>query len=692
MALDEEKNHRSNTDSALMKFANAGCSLDLSDQMEDVHITPEKERNTSQNSSSFSDSSRGISSWRSQDDVSVSPRSIDSGMGGSKISLENENKSLKSKSKNNHNRQLSNTMRRESRSMLWEEEPTRTNKGCSSFLSLETLYKYLSLSSLMITLPCVLQFPVMTLRHGGATFIIVYTILLLILIFPSALLQLLFSRMSQTNPVSIWAKFVPVSAGIGPGLVTTSILCSSVTLVDTAQSLIYMWSSFRNDKPPADTHIMNHHHEKFKKSPFFMKMNHQRMNLSLSEEAPMLSRDTDALLLVETLIAGAFLLILTLFFKRTRLRYIQYILQAIVLILMVAMLIQSASSSTFSMFYTALSPDWSMMWVSSTWVSAAMLAVVSTNLHSGVIMTSNRESSSDYKGVALGLATVTHLVFCVLMTHVLYFFTSVKPENFTSRESVMLMLKHTVSSGNAWHRINLITIFLLGVASILSKLMVPLTYIEDKTCRAPWLKKFGLILSMVMMSLLSYFPDTKNIMSNLETWGVEISSMIVTSLTLIAIVWCYGVTRMVQKLTPQNGCYSSSMKITILELIGNIGLVLISSFAGLAIFTRAQENDLIGPIIAFSVLTVVILSSIIGVCILSRRERSKTLSWKDYFMEIVGRRSREDRRASLTNSYRKFERCDMTMTNMLAKVHLTPRNSESGTYCRRTPSRRKPSF
>ena len=220
--------------------------------------------------------------------------------------------------------------------MLWEEEATRTNRGCSSFLSLETLYKYLSLSSFMITLPCVLQFPLMTLRHGGAAFIIVYTILLLILIFPTALLQLLFSRMSQTNPVSIWAKFVPVSAGIGPGLVTTSILCSSVTLVDTAQSLIYMWSSFRNDVPPADTYIMNHHHEQFKRSPFFMKMNqmHQRMNLSLSEEAPMLSDDKDSLLLVETLIAGAFLLILTLLLKTSRLRYLQCILQAIVIILM----------------------------------------------------------------------------------------------------------------------------------------------------------------------------------------------------------------------------------------------------------------------------------------------------------------------------------------------------------------------
>ena len=190
MALDEGRDH--NSDSALMKFANAGCSLDISDQMEDVHITPEKEENTNQNSPSFSDSSLGISSWRFQDDVfdvSSSPRSIDSGVGGSKISLENASKSLKSK-KNNHHTQ-NNLKRKESHSMLWEEEVMKTDRGCSSFCTVETLYKYLSLSSLMITLPCVLQFPLMTLKHGGASFIIVYAILLLILIFPTALLQLL---------------------------------------------------------------------------------------------------------------------------------------------------------------------------------------------------------------------------------------------------------------------------------------------------------------------------------------------------------------------------------------------------------------------------------------------------------------------------------------------------------------------
>ena len=692
MALDEGRS--SNSDAALMKFANAGCSLDISDQMENVHITPEKDGDANQNSPSSSDSSLGVSSWRFQDDVfdmSSSPRSMDSGMGGSKVSLENASKSLKSKSKKNNRSSSNNLKRRESHSMLWEEEFKKNERGCSSFCSLETLYEYLSLSSFMITLPCVLQFPLLTLKHGGAAFIIVYTILLLILILPTALLQLLFSGMSKTNPVSIWAKFVPVSAGVGPGLVVTSILCSSVTLVDTVQSLLYTWSSFRH--VPQANIVRNQQHEHFMKSPFFAKMNqmHQSMKLNLSEEeAPKLDNHTDSLLLVESLTAGAILLIMTLFLKRSLLRYLQCFLQASVVILMVAMLIHSASLSTFSLFSTVLSPDWSKMWDFSTWGSAAMLAVVSTNLHTGVFMTISRERSSDHNGVTLFLATFSHLLFCVVMTHVLFSFTSVNLEDMTSRESVLVMIKQSVPSGNTWHRIILITIFLLGVASILSKLMVPLTYIEDKRGHGAWIKKIGLILAVVMLSLMPYFPETEDTITHLETWGVEISSLIVASMTLITIVWCYGITRMMQKLASRKGEFSLSLRITVLQLMGNIGLVLFLSFAGMAIFTRTQEkNDLIGPIIASSVIATVIVFSIIGVCIIGRRERTRSLSWKDYFMEIVGRRSREDRRASLTNSYRKFERCDMTMTNMLAKVHLTPRNSESGTYSRKTPSKRK---
>merc|ERR1740128_555772 len=296
-----------------------------------------------------------------------------------------------------------------------------------------------------------------------------------------------------------------------------------------------------------------------------MNQMHESMNLNLSkEEAPKLDDHTDSLLLVESLTAGAILLIMTLFLKKSLLRYLQCFLQGIAVTLMVVMSIHSASSSSFSSFSTVLSPDWRKMWDFSTWGSAAMLAVVSTNLHTGVIMTISRERSSDHNVVTLGLATCTHLLFCVIMTHVLFFFTSVKPDNMTSGESVLMKINQTMSSGNTWHRMILITIFLLGVASILSKLMVPLTYIEDKRGQRAWIKKIGLILTVVMISLMPYFPETKNTITHLETWGVEISSMIVASMILIAIVWCYGITRIVQKLAPKNGGYSSPIRITIL--------------------------------------------------------------------------------------------------------------------------------
>ena len=688
----EDSDYSSNSDSALLRFASAGSSLDnISDKLEDVHITSDKEAGDIKD-----EVTSPLSSWRSKDDESSSPRSIDSGVGGSKVSLNKAIKARKSNSKNKKFVPEDHFKRRESYSMLWEAEMNKNDRGYRSLLSMNTLYQYLSISSFMITLPCVLHFPIKTLEHGGSAFILVYSSLLLVLIFPASLLQLLFSGMSRTNPVSIWAKLVPVSAGLGPGLLLTSILCCSVTLVDTAKSLLYLWSSFVNIVPTSNTIIKEQHHQHLMISQLFVRMNQSYLHKSInvSEDTPMYSEHKNALLLMEILTAGAFLLIMTLFLKRSALRNIQCFLQIIVISLLVAILVRSASSSNASMFFKVLKPDWSKLLEASTWVSAAMLALVSTNLHTGVIMTLDREKSSDFKGVTLMFATVTHLVFCVLITFVIISFISSQLEHMSSRFSVIMMIQETKSEGGPWCQIIIILIFLLSVASILSKLMVPLAFIEDKpgTAYGSYLKKFSLLLTMIMISVLPYFLKTKDFIKIVEMWGVEISSTIVTALTLVTIVWCYGVTRMLQKYTSREGGSSASSTITMLHLVGNSGLVFFPYCAVMAILCRAQKDDAIGPIIASLLITFVTLSSIIRVYMSNKRER-KRLSWREYLMEILGKRSRYERR--VTNSYRTFERCDMTMSNMLTQVHLQHTMSdmsESGTNCRKSSSNRNPTL
>ena len=48
---------------------------------------------------------------------------------------------------------------------------------------------FLSLSSVMLSLPCLLQFPVMTAERGGLVFILVYSLVLLLLVWPCLYLQ-----------------------------------------------------------------------------------------------------------------------------------------------------------------------------------------------------------------------------------------------------------------------------------------------------------------------------------------------------------------------------------------------------------------------------------------------------------------------------------------------------------------------
>lgn len=48
---------------------------------------------------------------------------------------------------------------------------------------------FFSLSSVMLSLPCLLQFPVMTAERGGLVFILIYSLVLVLLVWPCLYLQ-----------------------------------------------------------------------------------------------------------------------------------------------------------------------------------------------------------------------------------------------------------------------------------------------------------------------------------------------------------------------------------------------------------------------------------------------------------------------------------------------------------------------
>ena len=48
---------------------------------------------------------------------------------------------------------------------------------------------FLSMSSVMLSLPCLLQFPIMTAERGGLVFILIYSLVLILLVWPCLYLQ-----------------------------------------------------------------------------------------------------------------------------------------------------------------------------------------------------------------------------------------------------------------------------------------------------------------------------------------------------------------------------------------------------------------------------------------------------------------------------------------------------------------------
>merc|ERR1719206_150173 len=98
--------------------------------------------------------------------------------------------------------------------------------------------------STVITMPCITKFPTAVSKYGGVAFIIAYTIVLILVSFPSMYLQHNLARLEQKGPVQLWFSLVPLSGGLGTALVTLSLFMAIQYSVITSHSILYLINSF----------------------------------------------------------------------------------------------------------------------------------------------------------------------------------------------------------------------------------------------------------------------------------------------------------------------------------------------------------------------------------------------------------------------------------------------------------------
>ena len=321
---------------------------------------------------------------------------------------------------------------------------------------------------------------------------------------------------------------------------------------------------------------------------------------------------------------------------------------------------------------------------------AKMLSVIygrllSTNLHTGVALVSARAAAS-----SLLLALATQLLVCVLLTLGLGSLLSAAPPR---TEAVLVTLSRALRGDAVWCQAVFTLVSLLGLATILTKLTVPLAVIE-KQLQAGWRQIPAIIavgLIILITALSSAFSQTEKLYSAVCGWGLDTASLIVGAGVQGTVVWGPGLAALTSRLAARGGggaVGGARAGLVCLQLAGVAAPPALLLLAALTVWTRLGGEDRAAELgIVITVLVVLVIlgpATLITVRSLVRGRRSG-MAWRQILSRSVLGRGGTPDQGRLSNSYRKFERCDITLTNM-AKLSPMPSKSRSGTLHRRSPN------
>ena len=323
---------------------------------------------------------------------------------------------------------------------------------------------------------------------------------------------------------------------------------------------------------------------------------------------------------------------------------------------------------------------------------AKMLSVIygrllSTNLHTGVALVSARAAAS-----SLLLALATQLLLCVLLTLGLGSLLSAAPPR---TEAVIVTLSRALRGDAVWCQAVFTLVSLLGLATILTKLTVPMAVIEKQLQaggrQIPATIAVGLIILITALS--SAFSQTEKLYSAVCGWGLDTASLIVGAGVQGTVVWGPGLAALTSRLAARGGggaVGGARAGLVCLQLAGVAAPPALLLLAALTVWTRLGGEDRaaeLGIVITVLVVLVILVpATFITVRSLVRGRRSG-MAWRQILSRSVLGRGGTPDQGRLSNSYRKFERCDITLTNMARLSPMPmPSKSRSGTLHRRSPN------
>ena len=459
--------------------------------------------------------------------------------------------------------------------------------------------------------------------------------------------------------------------GVSTCLLLISLLVTASYSLDTARALFYLQQTASQSSPlpwaPA-SHLHHHHSPTFltrdlSTSPRHSSQSPQRefWERKVKQEDSQINLE----LLVSSLLVWSLLLLLLTVLRGhlSRLRRFLSLSHLLILSLTSVLTLKclSLAAADPGNVWRQLRPDLTSLSDPETWTSALVLAGLSTNLTTGAVRSLTRGKVSRHTNILASLAS--HLAVCLLFSFTVMSLRSGEAEN------VYIVMTESLTSP-AWLVTALVLVALLGLHSVLTTVSVGLAFLQQNL-PAParlWPGLVSLGLLSLSLSLLPHWATTAGYSQEMTIWTVEIFSFLVQAVIMASLAWAGGLVNTAQRTSTAGGGEISRVY-QYYAATAPLALLLLTAF--LSVRDIEERNITVGCLVFLVMTAILFLSSAVLVLTKVWRGKEKHLGWREIWeVEILGRRSPEvtdnSLTNSLTNSYRKFERCDLTSTTCQA--------------------------
>jgi len=372
---------------------------------------------------------------------------------------------------------------------------------------------------------------------------------------------------------------------------------------------------------------------------------------------------------------------------------VQASLMLLVFSITVAFLIKLFTSpAMLSKMILVFTPTWSSLATTTCWQEAVLLSSLAANINTGAVQAVASRSNKRHDHSILLLSSLSvHLLMCCVWSVITL--SLVGGSNYTDLSPLVLASDALakISGGQAWSQAWYSMTTSLGVMSMLSSLIGPLSFAQAKH---KTIIRIGLGLGTTITCLVTSLvctlpkPADQLLLSLLSRWGIYFPSFLLSTITTATLTLAYGLSRATDRIAAQDGHKMHLLLLKYLQVTVSISTLFFIYFSFSYLPTTSLDNNThkqctwlesLGWVVTVVIVCQILLGSVVAVILALKYNSYGVISWKQLLGSTTLRSSRiklVNRSSRLSSSsYRNFEMCDIrSMSDMGTPSRLRPNN------------------